>query len=53
MPRDTRFDIIFIALKTLYDHKLDLQAVVTSFEFHCWRPSRSIRDKQLEKFCRF
>ena len=40
-----RFATIFIALKSLYDHKLDLQAMVTSSEFHAWRPSRSTRGK--------
>jgi len=44
-PGDTRFATTFIALESLYDHKLDLQAMVTSFEFHAWRPSRSTRGK--------
>jgi len=33
-PGDTRFATRFIALKSFYDHKLDLQAMVTSSEFH-------------------
>jgi len=44
-PGDTRFATTFIALKSLYDHKLDLQPMVTSFEFHAWRPCRSTRGK--------
>jgi len=44
-PGDTRFATTFIALKSLYDHELDSQAMVTSSEFHAWRPSWSIRVK--------
>jgi len=48
-PGETRFATTFIALKSLHDHKLDLQAMVTSYEFHGWRPSRSIRGKIAKK----
>jgi len=44
-PGETRFATTFITLKSLHDHKLDLQAMVTSSEFHRWRPSRSARGK--------
>jgi len=45
MSWDTRFATTLITLRSLYDHKLDLQAMVTSFGFHGWRPSRSTRGK--------
>jgi len=39
------FSTTFIPLKSLYDHKLDLQAMVTNSKFYGWRPSRPTRGK--------
>ena len=46
---ETRSATTFITYKSLYDHKLDLQAMITSPEFNRWRPSRSSKDKAVKK----
>jgi len=45
-PSETRFAITFIALKSLHDHKLDLQTMVTSFEFHGHLDQREVKHQR-------
>ncbi|XP_039145559.1 uncharacterized protein LOC120282778 [Dioscorea cayenensis subsp. rotundata] len=44
---DTRFATTFIALKSLHDHKSDLQAMVTSRDFLGWNGSKTKKAKDV------
>ncbi|XP_039126919.1 uncharacterized protein LOC120263064 [Dioscorea cayenensis subsp. rotundata] len=46
-PGDTRFATTFIALKSLYDHKSDLQAMVNSRDFLGWNGSKTKKAKDV------
>ncbi|XP_039122041.1 uncharacterized protein LOC120258657 [Dioscorea cayenensis subsp. rotundata] len=47
LPGDTRFATTFIALKSLYDHKSDLQAMITSGDFLGWNGSKTKKAKDV------
>lgn len=48
-PGETRFATTFIALKSIFDHKSYLQAMITSQDFNSWSGSKTQKGKEVSE----